>query len=162
MDPTFRFMTLDWDGRIRMDCSSPYAMQRLIAMRDRFDVAWACDTDHDRHGIVTRSAGLLQPESLPGASPSPTSSRTGRAGRRDAAVGKTVVSSSLIDRVAAPARPAARRGAGGLQVVRGRAARRRPSDSAERRARAPRSCAATARSGRPTRTASSSRCWRPR
>jgi phosphoglucomutase len=56
VDPTFRFMTLDWDGKIRMDCSSPYAMQRLIALKDQFDVAWACDTDHDRHGIVSHSA----------------------------------------------------------------------------------------------------------
>ena len=60
-DPTFRFMRLDWDGKIRMDCSSPYAMAGLIALKDRFDVAFACDTDHDRHGIVTRSAGLLNP-----------------------------------------------------------------------------------------------------
>src|SRR5579883_334669 len=59
VDPTFRFMSVDWDGKIRMDCSSPYAMAGLIAMKDRFDIAFACDTDHDRHGIVTRSAGLL-------------------------------------------------------------------------------------------------------
>ena len=61
VDPTFRFMTLDWDGRIRMDCSSPFAMASMIANKDKFDVAWACDTDHDRHGIVTRSSGLLNP-----------------------------------------------------------------------------------------------------
>src|SRR4029077_15140773 len=61
VDPTFAFMTVDWDGRIRMDPSSPYAMQRLIGLKDRFDVAFACDTDHDRHGIVTRSSGLLPP-----------------------------------------------------------------------------------------------------
>ena len=61
VDPTFRFMPLDWDGKIRMDCSSPYAMASLIALRDNFDVAFACDTDHDRHGIVTRSAGLMNP-----------------------------------------------------------------------------------------------------
>ena len=61
VDPTFRFMTVDWDGQIRMDPSSPYAMQRLIGLKDRFDIALACDTDHDRHGIVTRSAGLLPP-----------------------------------------------------------------------------------------------------
>ena len=61
VDPTFRFMTLDWDGQIRMDPSSPYAMRRLIGLKDRFDIAFACDTDHDRHGIVTRSAGLLPP-----------------------------------------------------------------------------------------------------
>jgi phosphoglucomutase len=99
VDPTFRFMTVDWDGQIRMDPSSPYAMQRLIDIKDRFDIAVACDTDHDRHGIVTRSSGLLPPnhylavcisylfENRPGWS-------------KGAAVGKTVVSSSLIDRVA--------------------------------------------------------------
>ncbi len=61
IDPTFRFMTVDWDGKIRMDPSSPYAMQRLIDIKDRFDIAFACDTDHDRHGIVTQNAGLLPP-----------------------------------------------------------------------------------------------------
>ena len=61
VDPTFRFMTVDWDGRIRMDCSSPYAMVPLVALRDRFDVAFANDTDHDRHGIVTPTAGLMNP-----------------------------------------------------------------------------------------------------
>ncbi len=98
VDPTFKFMTADWDGKIRMDPSSPYAMKRLIGLKDRFDVAFGCDTDYDRHGIVTRGAGLLppnhylcaaifylfqnRPKWLPGA-----------------AVGKTVVSSSMIDRV---------------------------------------------------------------
>lgn len=100
VDPTFRFMSLDWDGRIRMDPSSPDAMHKLIALKDRFGIAFACDTDHDRHGVVTRSAGLMQPNSYlavmvdylythrpqwPG----------------DAAVGKTVVSSQMIDRVTA-------------------------------------------------------------
>ncbi len=61
VDPTFRFMTLDWDGKIRMDPSSPYAMQRLIGLKDKFDIAFACDTDHDRHGIVTASSGLMPP-----------------------------------------------------------------------------------------------------
>jgi len=61
VDETFRFMSVDWDGRIRMDPSSSYAMQRLIGLRDRFDIAFACDTDHDRHGVVTRSTGLLPP-----------------------------------------------------------------------------------------------------
>ena len=61
VDPTFRFMTVDWDGKIRMDCSSPYAMARLIGLRDRFDIAFANDTDADRHGIVTRSSGLMNP-----------------------------------------------------------------------------------------------------
>ena len=61
VDPTFRFMTLDWDGKIRMDPSSSYAMQRLIDLKDRYDIAFACDTDHDRHGIVTASSGLMPP-----------------------------------------------------------------------------------------------------
>jgi phosphoglucomutase len=100
VDPTFRFMTLDWDGKIRMDCSSPYAMASLIALRDQFDLAFANDTDHDRHGIVTRSAGLLNPNHyLAVAIAYLFSHRPGW--RPDAAVGKTVVSSSLIDRVAA-------------------------------------------------------------
>ena len=100
VDPTFRFMTVDWDGKIRMDCSSPYAMARLIGMRDKFDVAFANDTDADRHGIVTRSSGLMNPNHylavaiayLFGNRPD---WRSGRA------VGKTIVSSGIIDRVTA-------------------------------------------------------------
>ncbi len=100
VDPTFRFMSVDWDGQIRMDPSSPYAMQRLIALKDRFPIAFACDTDHDRHGIVAQSCGLMPPnhylcamifylfQHRPG-------------WRKEAAVGKTVVSSQMIDRVAA-------------------------------------------------------------
>jgi phosphoglucomutase len=100
VDPTFRFMTVDWDGQIRMDPSSPYAMERLIGMKDRFDLSFGCDTDHDRHGIVTPSTGLLPPNHFlsvavlhlfqhrPQWSP-------------DAAVGKTLVSSAMIDRVTA-------------------------------------------------------------
>jgi len=100
VDPTFRFMTVDWDGQIRMDPSSPYAMERLIGMKDRFDLSFGCDTDHDRHGIVTPSGGLLPPNHFlavsvyhlflhrPQWSP-------------DAAVGKTLVSSAMIDRVTA-------------------------------------------------------------
>jgi len=100
VDPTFRFMTLDWDGQIRMDPSSPYAMQRLIAMKDHFDLSFACDTDHDRHGIVTKGEGLLPPnhdlctaifylfQNRPKWS-------------KAAAVGKTVVSSQMIDRITA-------------------------------------------------------------
>jgi phosphoglucomutase len=100
VDQTFRFMTLDWDGRIRMDPSSPYAMRPVIALKDRFDVTFACDTDHDRHGIVTRSAGLLPPNHyLAVCIHYLFPNRTGW--RNDAAVGKTVVSSSMIDRVAA-------------------------------------------------------------
>ena len=99
VDPTFRFMTVDWDGKIRMDCSSPYAMQRLVGLKDRFDVAWACDPDHDRHGIVTR-AGLLSPNHYLAAAIGYLF--THRPGwPAEAGVGKTVVSSSMIDRVAA-------------------------------------------------------------
>jgi phosphoglucomutase len=100
VDPTFRFMTLDWDGKIRMDCSSPYAMRRLIDLRDRFDVAWACDTDHDRHGIVARSTGLLSPNHYLAVAIDYLFSRR-TAWPAGAGVGKTVVSSGLIDRVAA-------------------------------------------------------------
>jgi phosphoglucomutase len=99
VDPTFRFMTLDWDGRIRMDPSSPYAMRRMIAIKDKFDIAAACDTDHDRHGIVTKSAGLLPPNHyLAVCIDYLYRHRPGWPGA--AAVGKTVVSSSMIDRVA--------------------------------------------------------------
>jgi phosphoglucomutase len=100
VDPTFRFMTVDWDGQIRMDPSSPYAMQRLLGLKDGFELAFACDTDHDRHGIVTKSAGLLAPNHYLSVAifylfqnrpkwPS------------GAAVGKTVVTTQMIDRVAA-------------------------------------------------------------
>jgi phosphoglucomutase len=99
VDPTFRFMTLDWDGRIRMDPSSPYAMQRLIGLKDRFDVAFACDTDHDRHGIVTPSTGLLPPNHYLVAMVDYLF-RQRPAWSADAAVGKTMVSSALIDRAA--------------------------------------------------------------
>ena len=100
VDPTFRFLTVEWDGQIRMDPSSNYAMQRLIGMKDHFDLSFACDTDHDRHGIVTKSDGLLPPnhdlyaaifylfQNRPKWSPS-------------AAVGKTIVSSKMIDRITA-------------------------------------------------------------
>jgi phosphoglucomutase len=100
VDPTFRFMSVDWDGRIRMDCSSTYAMQRLIGLREQFDVAWACDPDHDRHGIVARSVGLLNPNHYLAVAIEYLFQR--RTGWSPAAgVGKTVVSSSMIDRVAA-------------------------------------------------------------
>jgi phosphoglucomutase len=100
VDPTFRFMTLDWDGKIRMDCSSPHAMAGLIALRDKFDVAFGNDTDNDRHGIVTRSAGLLNPNHYLAVAISYLFTNRPE-WRADAAIGKTVVSSSLIDRVAA-------------------------------------------------------------
>jgi phosphoglucomutase len=100
VDATFRFMTVDWDGRIRMDCSSPYAMQRLIGLRDEFDVAWACDPDHDRHGIVAGTTGLMNPNHYLAVAISYLF--TNRPNwPANAAVGKTVVSSSMIDRVAA-------------------------------------------------------------
>ncbi len=99
IDPTFRFMTLDWDGKIRMDPSSPYAMRRLIDLESRFDIAFACDTDHDRHGIVTPSGGLLTPNQYMSAAIDYLFSHRG-AWRADAAVGKTVVGSTMIDRVA--------------------------------------------------------------
>jgi len=98
VDPTFRFMTVDWDGQIRMDPSSPYAMERLIGLKDQFDIAFACDTDHDRHGIVTRSAGLLPPNHYLTVmidylfQHRPEWSEA-------AAVGKTLVSSQMIDHV---------------------------------------------------------------
>jgi phosphoglucomutase len=103
VDPTFRFMPLDWDGKIRMDCSSPYAMANLIALKDGFDVAFGNDADNDRHGIVTRSAGLMNPNHYLAVSISYLFSH--RPGwKASAAIGKTLVSSSLIDRVAAKLR----------------------------------------------------------
>jgi phosphoglucomutase len=100
VDATFRFMTVDWDGKIRMDCSSPYAMERLIVLKDRFDVAWACDPDHDRHGIVAKSSGLLNPNHYLAVAISYLFTHRSN-WPATAAVGKTVVSSSMIDRVAA-------------------------------------------------------------
>ncbi len=100
VDPTFGFMTVDWDGQIRMDPSSSYAMKRLIAMKDNFDISFACDTDHDRHGIVTKSAGLLNPNHYLSVAISyllqnrPEWAKT-------SAVGKTVVTTQLIERIAA-------------------------------------------------------------
>jgi len=99
VDPTFRFMRLDWDGKIRMDCSSPHAMAGLIESRDRFDVAFACDTDHDRHGIVTRSAGLLNPNHYLAVAIEYLFTHRPE-WSADAGIGKTLVSSSMIDRVA--------------------------------------------------------------
>ena len=100
VDPTFRFMTVDWDGQIRMDPSSPYAMARMVGLKDRFDVAFASDTDADRHGIVSRSQGLLEPNHyLSVAIGYLFANRP--AWPSSVAVGKTLVSSSMIDRVAA-------------------------------------------------------------
>jgi phosphoglucomutase len=99
VDPTFRFMTLDWDSRIRMDCSSPFAMASMIANKDKFDVAWACDTDHDRHGIVTRSSGLLNPNHYLAVSIQYLFTHRPE-WSAEVGIGKTLVSSSIIDRVA--------------------------------------------------------------
>jgi phosphoglucomutase len=98
VDPTFRFMTVDWDGKIRMDPSSPYAMQRLIGLKDQFDIAFASDTDHDRHGIVTKGSGLLPPNHYLSVCVHYLFSNR-KSWRENVAVGKTVVSSSMIDRV---------------------------------------------------------------
>ena len=99
VDPTFKFMTVDWDGQIRMDPSSPYAMHSLIGLKERFDIAFACDTDHDRHGIVTRNAGLLPPNHYLAAAIFYLFQHRPQ-WRNDVAVGKTAVSSQMIDRVA--------------------------------------------------------------
>ena len=100
VDPSFRFMTVDWDGKIRMDPSSVYAMQRLLGLKDQFDVAFACDTDCDRHGIVTKTAGLLPPNHYLAAMVHYLVQNRPD-WPKDAAIGKTVVSSSIIDRAAA-------------------------------------------------------------
>ena len=100
VDPTFRFMKLDWDGKIRTDPSSGYAMQKLIGLKDRFDIAFACDADHDRHGIVTKSAGLLPPNHYLSTCIQYLFNNRSK-WSRDVAVGKTVVSSSMLDRLTA-------------------------------------------------------------
>jgi phosphoglucomutase len=100
VDPTFGFMTADWDGQIRMDPSSPYAMQRLLALKDRFEVAVACDTDYDRHGIVTRSAGLMPPNHYLSVAVSYLFQHRPE-WPKHAAIGKTVVTSTMLDRIAA-------------------------------------------------------------
>lgn len=99
IDPTFRFMTVDWDGQVRMDPSSPYAMQGLIDLKNRFNIAFACDTDHDRHGIVTRSTGLLPPNHYLTVAINYLFQHRPK-WNKSAAVGKTVVSSQMIDRIA--------------------------------------------------------------
>jgi phosphoglucomutase len=99
VDPTFRFMTLDWDSRIRMDCSSPFAMASMIANKDKYDVAWACDTDHDRHGIVTRTSGLLNPNHYLAVCIQYLFTHRPEWSDK-VGIGKTLVSSSIIDRVA--------------------------------------------------------------
>jgi len=98
VDPQFAFMTVDWDGKIRMDPSSKYAMQRLIGLKDKYDVAFACDTDHDRHGVVSRSAGLMEPNHYLSVLIDYLFRHRPRWNAK-AAVGKTVVTTALIDRV---------------------------------------------------------------
>ena len=124
VDPTWRFMTLDWDGKIRMDCSSPSAMASLIARKDEYAIATGNDADADRHGIVTPDAGLMNPNHYLAVAIDYLYGGARPGWPDDAAIGKTLVSSSMIDRVAAALGPHARRGAGRLQVVRARAARR--------------------------------------
>ncbi len=99
VDPTFRFMTCDWDGRIRMDCSSPYAMASMIANKEKYDVAFAADTDHDRHGIVTRTTGLLNPNHYLAVCIQYLFTHRPEWSAK-VGIGKTLVSSSIIDRVA--------------------------------------------------------------
>ena len=157
VDPTFRFMTVDWDGKIRMDCSSPFAMARLIGMRDKFDVAFANDTDADRHGIVTRSNGLMNPNHYLAAAIAYLFENRPH-WRGDSAVGKTVVSSAIIDRVANKlGRKLVETPVGFKWFVDGLVTAR--SDLPARKAPALRSCGRTARCGPPTRTASSWACW---
>ena len=100
VDTTFRFMSVDWDGKIRMDPSSPYAMQGLIELKDKFDIAFACDTDHDRHGIVTPSSGLMPPNHYLSVMIDYLFQNRPQ-WKQDTAIGKTLVSSQMIDRVAA-------------------------------------------------------------
>jgi phosphoglucomutase len=152
VDPQFAFMTADWDGRIRMDPSSSYAMQRLIGLRERFDVAFGCDTDHDRHGIVTRSGGLLAPNCYLAVLADYLFTHR-REWNTRAAIGKTLVTTALIDRVAT------RLGRALYEVPVGAMA---PSALAAKRARERRCCAATARHGPRTRTAWQRRCCRPK
>jgi phosphoglucomutase len=103
IDPTFRFMTVDWDGQIRMDPSSPYVMAKLISLKDRFDIAFACDTDYDRHGIVTRKSGLLPPNHYLAVAISYLYQHRPH-WNKSKAVGKTIVTTQMIDRIAAKLR----------------------------------------------------------
>ena len=160
VDPTFRFVPLDHDGKIRMDCSSPYVMSGLIELRDRFDVAVACDPDADRHGIVAPSHRAAEPQPLPGGGDPVPVRRRARLGRRGDRQDARVLDDDRPRRARTSAagwsrcRSASSGSSTGWSTAR--------SASAARRARARRSCAATARRGRPTRTASCSRCWRRR
>ena len=145
VDPTFAFMTLDHDGKIRMDCSSPYAMAGLVGLKDRYDVAWGNDPDADRHGIVTPSGGLLNPNHYLAVAIAVPARRIAPQWSRDAAVGKTLVSSALIDRVVAGPRPAACSRCRSASSGSRRDSTTAASVSAARRARARPSCGGTAR-----------------
>ena len=161
VDPTFRFMTLDWDGRIRMDPSSSYAMQRLIGLKDKYDIAFACDTDHDRHGIVAPSVGPDAAEPLPRGrdrlSVSPSARlEGGRRRRQDRG-------QQRHDRPGGRAAgPQALRGSGRLQMVCRRPFRRLAGIRRRGKRRRVLSAPRRQRSGRPTRTASRPRCCPPR
>ncbi|GAA3101767.1 hypothetical protein GCM10017687_11170 [Streptomyces echinatus] len=159
-DPTWRFMTLDWDGQIRMDCSSPYAMASLIERRDRFDIATGNDADADRHGIVTPDAGLMNPNHYLAVAISYLYRHRDR-WPAAAGIGKTLVSSTMIDRVASDLGRRLVEVPVGFKwfvtdwraATSGSAARSRPERP---------SCAGTARCGPPTRTGSSWPCSPPR
>ena len=160
VDPTFSFMTVDHDGKIRMDCSSPYAMARLVGLKDRYRVAFANDPDSDRHGIVTPSAGLMNPNHYLAVAIQYLLTHRPH-WPANAAVGKTLVSSSMIDgwwRSWAAGFPKCRSASNGSC----RACSTARAALAARRAPAPVSCAMTAAYGRPTRTVRSWTCWRPR
>ena len=159
VDPTFRFMTVDWDGKIRMDPSSPYAMQSLIGMKDKFDISFAADTDHDRHGIVTKSSGLLPPNHYLSVCIHYLFANRKNWGQ-DVAVGKTVVSSSMIDRVTLASGTPVIRGPGWLQMVCRRSARPDGWASAVKKAPEHRFSTGTPAYGPPTRTASFLACSR--
>ena len=161
VDPTFRFMTVDWDGKIRMDCSSPYAMARLIGMRDKFDVAFANDTDADRHGIVTRSNGLMNPNHYLAAAiaylfANRPQWRGGQRGGQDHRLQRD--HRPRREETRPQAGRNARSGSNGSSMASATAR----SASPARKAPALRSCEGTDRSGPPTRTASFWDCWPPR
>ena len=160
VDPTFGFMTLDWDGKIRMDPSSPFAMARLVELRDRFDLALGNDADADRHGIVVPGTGLMNPNHVLAAAISYLFGGA-RGWGADVGVGKTLVSSSIIDRVVADLGRRLVEVPVGLQVVRRRARRRldRVRRRGERRGvvPAPRRHGLDHRQGRHHRRA----CWPP-
>ena len=159
LDPTFSFMTVDHDGVIRMDCSSPYAMASLVRLKDQFRVAFANDPDSDRHGIVTPSAGLMNPNHYLAVAIRYLLTHRPH-WPAHAAVGKTLVSSSLIDRVVGQAGPAAWPRCRWASSISRRGCSTAHSASAARRAPAPASCATTAPFGPPTRMARCWTCWR--